>query len=811
MPGSSTPPVPPEYDEGRAKVTVASNVFFSQHQELQRDMTVLLLQHLQAKAASPSTHLRILDALSGCGIRAIRYALEVPRVVYVVANDVDADAVASIEANVLHNHVIHVVQTSHMDAVDCMWKAARTTKFDVIDLDPFGACASLLASAIATVSSGGLICATDTDMHTLLGKTSHAHATCHAQYGAVPVTAAYGKELAIRIILGAAASLAAAHHRVIEPVLCTAVEFYVRLHFRVHNVPPNAPEPASLAIVHQCIRCAYFRLRPLGHTNSNDGSCDNDNGDSVACPVCGSSLQIGGPLWTGPLQDKDAIASIITTETCASTAQPSPATSLLRSIHRELMDSTDDDLVLFISMPKLFRPFKAILKATPSKQTFQTALETLGYATTTTHLDPMGIKTNANMMVVYSVVVTWLHAHGCANTAPILPKPNVHFAPPVKCTVDHTWQRPDARSTGSNDVIGQTFHVSAVDALTATLALARPHDCVILHGHRYVLTSPLLIPSHVTLQGRMSSGDDSRPETTLVGQVVVRAASHVTLRHLHVQYPAAPSHIVTPTTTDAQPLSKRPARVHPVLITSSSHVQLDRCRVSCARRAAVLACVGIVDGSASITLMRSTIHAGPQAGVCVAGCGVDVQSGSSCHVVGTRVADCGKSGLFVHSFGSVRVEQCHMDRNGMAGVEVTTHGTAWLVRNVLSRGKKGGMLVHSGGRVDLADANVVTRNALAGVDVRGVGSMAVLRRNHVCNGRASGVFVSDDGHVELHRNVLVGHKRAGIETNGDGDAVVYTRQGHAEAKNEISGNGIPVLGATRDVMQAGMPMEGMDD
>ncbi|RHY89866.1 hypothetical protein DYB35_004652 [Aphanomyces astaci] len=186
-----------------------------------------------------------------------------------------------------------------MDAVDCMWKAARTTKFDVIDLDPFGACASLLASAIATVSSGGLICATDTDMHTLLGKTSHAHATCHAQYGAVPVTAAYGKELAIRIILGAAASLAAAHHRVIEPVLCTAVEFYVRLHFRVHNVPPNAPEPASLAIVHQCIRCAYFRLRPLGHTNSNDGSCDNDNGDSVACPVCGSSLQLSHRLRQG--------------------------------------------------------------------------------------------------------------------------------------------------------------------------------------------------------------------------------------------------------------------------------------------------------------------------------------------------------------------------------------------------------------------------------------------------------------------------------------------------------------------------------
>ncbi|ETW00132.1 N2,N2-dimethylguanosine tRNA methyltransferase, variant 1 [Aphanomyces invadans] len=813
-------PSPAQHEEGSAKVMVGSSVFFSKHQELQRDMTVLLLQHLQGPTSSPSPkHIRILDALSGCGIRAIRYALEVPLVASVVANDVDADAASSIQQNILRNQVAHVIKPSRMDAIDCMRRTKNGGRYDVIDLDPFGPCASLLASAIATVSTGGLICATDTDMQTLLGKTSHAHAQCHAQYGAVPVTAAYGKELAIRIVVGAAAAMATACDRYIEPVLCTAVEFFVRVHFRVHDLPPQGGcvMPVKLSVVHQCIRCSFFRLRPLGKATGD--SRDDGQDSSPTCPVCGGLLQVGGPLWTGPLQDKPTIMSMVANTSAAS--QSTPAFSVVRSISQEMLGDVDD-LVLSISIPKLFRPYKGVVASVPSKFAFLKALTALGYAATSTHLDPTGTKTNAPLLVVYRVVVTWLHAHECLATSPILPSvlplpttdltfpPRdsqnypVAFAPRIKCLVDHTWHRPvAAQQTRTDDVRGHTWHVyeSTFEAVVAVLAQSRAQDCVVLHGHRYVLPSSLHIPSGITVQGRPTA-----PHTTMVGQIVVKNSSHVTLRHLHIHCPAPlPSAAAPATGIEA---SKRPARFHPVLIASSFNVQLEQCTISCGRHAPVLACVGIVDGSTNVGLTTCAIHAGPQAGACVAGkskvvvrdctiddvagCGVDVQSGSEAYVVGTRVANCGKSGLFVHSFASLLLEDSHIDRNGMAAVEVTTQATAILRRNVLSRGKKGGLLVHSSGRVELAEANVVTKNALAGVDVRGVGSVAVIKHNHVCNGRASGVFVSDDGAVYLHDNAILGNKRAGIEA---ADAVVY-RNGHDDA-SATAGNGIPELGDTR--------------
>lgn len=54
-------------------------VFFSPLQRLQRDVSVAVLRWLAAQRAlgSQGEGLRVLDAMTGCGVRAIRYALEV--------------------------------------------------------------------------------------------------------------------------------------------------------------------------------------------------------------------------------------------------------------------------------------------------------------------------------------------------------------------------------------------------------------------------------------------------------------------------------------------------------------------------------------------------------------------------------------------------------------------------------------------------------------------------------------------------------------------------------------------------------------
>ena len=68
---STTPP----HAEGRANlVDTGDGIFFNAKQTLQRDLTIICLREALSRCDSPL----ILDALCGCGVRAIRYALEVP-------------------------------------------------------------------------------------------------------------------------------------------------------------------------------------------------------------------------------------------------------------------------------------------------------------------------------------------------------------------------------------------------------------------------------------------------------------------------------------------------------------------------------------------------------------------------------------------------------------------------------------------------------------------------------------------------------------------------------------------------------------
>ncbi|KLU86146.1 N2,N2-dimethylguanosine tRNA methyltransferase [Magnaporthiopsis poae ATCC 64411] len=137
--------------------------------------------------------IRILDALSATGLRALRYAHELPFQTTVVSNDLLEAAVASIKLNVRHNKLEEKVVVNHGNAVGHMYsimceemakgaaatgtrgpgpsarqqqqqQAARSQKYDVIDLDPYGTAATFLDAAVQAVrDDGGLLCVTCTD------------------------------------------------------------------------------------------------------------------------------------------------------------------------------------------------------------------------------------------------------------------------------------------------------------------------------------------------------------------------------------------------------------------------------------------------------------------------------------------------------------------------------------------------------------------------------------------------------------------------------------------------------------------------
>lgn len=61
--------------------------------------------------------IRILDALSASGLRALRFSKEVPNVGFIMANDFSDNAVASIQENVKLNGVEDIVEAHFGDAV----------------------------------------------------------------------------------------------------------------------------------------------------------------------------------------------------------------------------------------------------------------------------------------------------------------------------------------------------------------------------------------------------------------------------------------------------------------------------------------------------------------------------------------------------------------------------------------------------------------------------------------------------------------------------------------------------------------------
>lgn len=60
--------------------------------------------------------LEILEALAATGLRAIRYALEVPGVKQIYANDISKTAVDIMNKNIEENNVQHLVSSTHYDA-----------------------------------------------------------------------------------------------------------------------------------------------------------------------------------------------------------------------------------------------------------------------------------------------------------------------------------------------------------------------------------------------------------------------------------------------------------------------------------------------------------------------------------------------------------------------------------------------------------------------------------------------------------------------------------------------------------------------
>lgn len=414
----------------------------------------------QAAAAQPKqgkTPFTILDALSASGLRALRYAHELPFVTEVTANDLSASAAAAIKLNVEFNGVQDVVAVTNQDALALMYRGVADrlsatdrpgSKFDVVDLDPYGSAAPFFDAALQSVrDDGGLLCITCTDSAVWAG-----HSYCEktfALYGGIPLKGPHAHEAGLRLILGAIATTAARHGLHIEPLLSLSIDFYTKLMVRVTRSPLSVKFlAAKTMLVYSCDQgCGSWETQPLLRSrpaaNKKGSGSFFKHGVALGptmdrlCQHCGSKTHISGPMYAGHMHSQEFIQRVLNEIPQASSSVYGTLPRLegmLRTAMEELMagpeappgvDAKEAELAAVDACPFFVIPGRlgsVVSCATPSDDLFRGALLHLGYWVGRSHCRPGSIKTDAPWSTIWWVMAEWIRQRSPVKTSKFRPQ-----------------------------------------------------------------------------------------------------------------------------------------------------------------------------------------------------------------------------------------------------------------------------------------------------------------------------------------------------------------------------------------------------
>uniref|UniRef100_A0A0K0FFA4 tRNA (guanine(26)-N(2))-dimethyltransferase n=1 Tax=Strongyloides venezuelensis TaxID=75913 RepID=A0A0K0FFA4_STRVS len=416
-----------EVVEGKAKLYFdgEKEAFYNPVQEFNRDLTITVLRQFVTdreneeknvtEGVPPEKKIKqenndgitILDALSASGLRALRFAQEVPNVSKIVANDFSKNAVEIIKRNIELNNVENIVEPHYGDAIDCMMKNRSVSKrFSAIDLDPYGSASIFIDSAVQSVADGGILMVTCTDMAVLCGNTPE---TCYIKYNSVPLKHKSCHEMALRILLRCIDSHANKYGRYITPLLSCSIDFYIRVFVRVNSSQKEAKTSVrKLGNVLTCSGCHSFHFQQLiKHTKTEKGekyqsphfntSHINENGK---CDNCNGTFHVGGPLYLDPIHDMDFVKRLL------KQLKELPIEKELGTHRRlegflSLISEELPDVPLYYDHDQLMNVLKC---AAPKHTVLKSAILNAGYRVSQVHTSPTAIKTDCPQNMLWDIV-----------------------------------------------------------------------------------------------------------------------------------------------------------------------------------------------------------------------------------------------------------------------------------------------------------------------------------------------------------------------------------------------------------------------
>ncbi|HSM81150.1 MAG TPA: tRNA (guanine-N1)-methyltransferase [Nodosilinea sp.] len=352
--------------EGQASFGVG-NAFYRPQSAIARDLAVLAASVYRQRHG----RLRVLDAMSGCGVRPLRYALEA-QADWIWVNEGNPDLAATLAEN-LAVLPANRCRLTHRDANQVFFACyEQRDLYDLVDIDNFGGPAPYTSTGLWAVRRGGLLYLTSTD-----GRATGGHDPERSlrTYGAYARSHPAVHEQGLRLLLGQAAQTAAARGLGIEPVFALFTGQVHRVMVRVVGSPVLTD--ANYGFLAYCHGCGQFQTVDWRHLGRVSCPCGGA-ADPTQAPV------LSGPLWLGPLHDRaylDAMGALATGWGWAAQAR------LLATMTREL------------DLPPYYYPLGEIGRRgqmdIPNRDELIAALQGRGYGAAIPSMDWQGVRTNA--------------------------------------------------------------------------------------------------------------------------------------------------------------------------------------------------------------------------------------------------------------------------------------------------------------------------------------------------------------------------------------------------------------------------------
>ena len=373
-----------EVPEGLMDVPRRSDpVFYNPKQALNRDLSILMLHAIKDLGLSKLE--RVAETFSGTGIRALRYALQSPKIDNLYINDISPRSIELTKQNFdqhqeEHNIGIHYY---NQDANLFFLKLREENVFlDFIDIDPYGTPAPYLHNALMTLERSGVIAVTATDMPVITGLYPEKAYRLYQIPSFKVHNRSYCHEIGLRMLIAYIQREGLFYKQPLQPLLSYFTDHYVRvfMHYdRSFTIDKIIQQHGYVSDCTHCGKRSYYSWK------------ESFKGSNILCSNCGKGVRPLGPLYLGPLHNDHVV------DTLDGYLQERSKQELIdRRVRLErLVPMFKEDLKSsvpwFYEIGNIGKKFKFSI---PSPAILLDKLLEKGYQASYTHFDGQAIKTN---------------------------------------------------------------------------------------------------------------------------------------------------------------------------------------------------------------------------------------------------------------------------------------------------------------------------------------------------------------------------------------------------------------------------------